>query len=1214
MMVDDLSKEEPVFGSITEDASQIDVWGYNAPEILANVVGAISLYGVSIQGAVSENFTQNGVEYFHDTFSVDPQTLSIQKSKKIFTLIEKLAVLVFSKKNPKRARQIVVEFIAEEVELHSDIATLMPVVDVNLSRKKEKDGTFIYIEIQGKDRPFLLYMLCDVLAVHGLLVQTFEVNTFRATDNIHDVFVVQERSPAAQEDVDLRKLHFNILLSIKYSYFIQQAPNPYQATQRLQQIIHSMVLDKTTDIHSVIDLNSLVSRELAKILGSGDYVWEDFIRTNAGEFRKFLSKAEYKKKGLSIHEYESVLIERMKKGSSFEEQVMILNDFKNELRYHIDIDALILPENNFLSLSQNLSELAKVLVRQAIFLAEKEIQKSYGIPRSAAGLESRWVLFGLGKFGGAALGFASDIEVQLVFTDAGHTDGKTRIRNREYFDALLKMLSRVIRAKEMEIFKLDFRLRPHGEAGPPAVHINNFVDYYRSGGAAHSVERLALSRMRPIAGDHVTAEEIMKLRDTFIYFSSSIDPKEIIRVRQRQVDKRLKPGQRNAKIGAGALLDLEIHVQLLQVKYGKDIPELREPGMYNVLQQLDRIKDIAKEDIRQIQEAHDFFRTLINALRLRRGNARDVSLPPDDDWELTHLARRMGYKRSDLSTREQLLIDFDTHSAHVFRFIKTYTGKEAVRIRDMSPAALVYVDEGDYEQIPLLRVFQERKAALRAIKNSTKDGALQHEFARILLLSWQRIKRSGAADAIIVLFSRLSDSFSVEKLRTFYQSLLLQPGRLFILLEIFSGSRYLSEELLKKPEYIEDICKEEAAQKEKHLDEYSEELAQQCEHVKTHGEFLNVLREYKKQETLKIITQDICLAFPIEMIFHQISDLAVAIVQRAFTQICETQERSGKGIAVFAFGKLGAHELNYSSDIDLLCVYTQECSVEEEVVERMFLDTIACLFEYTESGRAYRVDLRLQPYGQNHTVISLKQLEEYYKDTADLWEIQASIKLSFIAGDEAASEEMLASLSKILEKRVQNIDSRTLFEGIDSLRKNAVEQLGLDASNILEIKQSWGGLRDIEFIVQGLQLLLYRDSKKAPKKDTLSALTDVKNAQLIGEHEHRFLTRDYCFLRRIEHFLQVYDDRQLHVIPEHDTLFKRRLTWLVVGEQDIDVLVRTLHIVKKRVSAWYASVLEKMSSGGAGADGSGADELSGKPGAGGAGESRAGEPSGETLT
>ncbi len=1158
-----LTKDIPVCCEIVAGTNCVVCYGFNTQGVLPHIVGAISLYGVSIKGAISYEWQQKGELCFYNQFYCD-QHINIRRSIEIKKLVETQGKLLFNHQKVY-AKKYIVEQIAEEVDKNIDSTPLIPIVQIEIQPSFYKQESCISIDVEGKDHPFLLYMICDALALYNLSVLELHIQTYQ--DNIHDTFLVQQKH-ANTQTIDLKKLHVSILLYIRFAYLIQSAPDPYQAIQRLQHIIQQVVDDDSIDIHSLLDVESQLTKKFAQVLGSGDYVWKDFIKTNAGEITKIFSNVQYERKGLQHFAYETMLTQLLQKAHTYAEKIQVINTFKDEQRYKVDIDALMMKESGFLYLSKHLSELAKVVIRHALYLVESHLQEQYGAPCSAAGIESKWILFGLGKFGGEALGFASDLEIQLIYTDYGHTNGTTIITNSEYFNMMLKELNKVIVSQKKGIFELDFRLRPHGQEGPLAIQLDNFIEYYRAGGKAHSVERIVLTRMRPIVGDTHLAERILQLRDEFIYFSSSIDPKEVIDMRQKQIEQEVKKGRRNAKFGAGALLDVEINVQLLQLRYGKQYPQLRHPNMYFILQNILHIDSIIDEEAKQLFEAYKFFRALINALRLRRGNATDVSLPPDDDWELTHLARRMGYKRNLLSTKEQLCLDFDTHSANVLHFVKNYIGKEAIRMKDLSPAALVYVEQEDIEKIPLLTVFKSPTTALSAIQNCTKQKKLQNEFAKILLLSWQHITRSGNADGIIVFLSRLSDMFTAKALKDFYISLLYQPRRLFILLDIISGSRYLAEEILKHPSYIEEICKEETSQKSTNFQEYTQALKKKLQMVSSEEQFLYELREYKKKHTLKIITQDICLGFPIQVIFNQLSNLAKAIVQAAFEYACKHLKYDGTGIAIFAFGKFGAGELNYSSDLDLLCVYTEHCLIEKQSVLELFKKTIYYLFEYTSSGRAYRIDLRLQPYGENHEVSSLMQFETYLRQHAKLWELQACIKLSCVAGDSVAGDIILQSIQHVIHDRLQKVAPSTIVQEIHSLRVVSVEHHEQNTQDeVLEVKHSWGGLRDIEFLVQGLQLVQYHTM--LPKADTLGALLQLKEQGRISVEQYEMLVYDYCYLRRIEHFLQVYDNKQLHKIPQNDKNFKKRLTWLLIGEQDIDLLVRSLYKVKGRIQKWY---------------------------------------------
>ncbi len=275
--------------------------------------------------------------------------------------------------------------------------------------------------------------------------------------------------------------------------------------------------------------------------------------------------------------YEKTLLEKLKKDIPFEQKIHTINTFKDTQSYLIDIAILLYHNKNFKELSYRLSELSRVVVRQTIQLIEEKLIQEYGTPLTAGGKKAQWALFGLGKFGGSAMGYASDIEIMLIYDSTGRTDKNNleNISNQDFFSKMVQLLKKNIISKKTGVFCIDLRLRPHGDAGPLAVRLENFISYYGPFGQSHSAEKLSLTRMRPVAGNPELVEKTLEIRDNLIYESQSIDWKEIFSLRKKQIASKVKENTKNAKFSPGALVDVEYNVQLLQVQYGKHYKKIK---------------------------------------------------------------------------------------------------------------------------------------------------------------------------------------------------------------------------------------------------------------------------------------------------------------------------------------------------------------------------------------------------------------------------------------------------------------------------------------------------------------------------------------------------------------------------------------------------------------------------------------------------------------
>ena len=238
--------------------------------------------------------------------------------------------------------------------------------------------------------------------------------------------------------------------------------------------------------------------------------------------------------------------------------------------------------------------------------AYSSLAARYGEPLTAAGFPAKYAVMGLGKMGGAALGYASDIELLFVYGDSGRTAGPKIVENAEFFGALVRAVQACIRAKREGIFQIDLRLRPYGASGPLACSLESFCTYYAPGGPAHSYERLALVRLRAVGGDRSLGERVERLRDELVYAANGFDIAGFRDLRERQLREKTKPGRPNAKFSSGALVDLEYAVQMLQIRHGAADGRLRTPRIHEAIGELATIGVLGEREARELAADYRF--------------------------------------------------------------------------------------------------------------------------------------------------------------------------------------------------------------------------------------------------------------------------------------------------------------------------------------------------------------------------------------------------------------------------------------------------------------------------------------------------------------------------------------------------------------------------------------------------------------------------------
>ena len=321
--------------------------------------------------------------------------------------------------------------------------------------------------------------------------------------------------------------------------------------------------------------------------------------------------------------------------------------FKDNELFRIDMKHIVDASPSLTDFSLALTQLAEVIMARSVVDCQTKLGRLYGRPLLRNRKPCPFAVLGLGKFGGRELGYASDIELLFVYGGEGSTNGKTKLENSEYFERLVQELLQWIEAKQEGIFHLDVRLRPHGGKSSLANVFEAGRDYCSPTGYAAPFERQALIKLRHIVGDVSLGRQMEAHRDSFVYGTDPWDIPGAVELRRQQLRQMVKPGQVNLKYSAGGLIDIEYAVQYLQVIHGHDHPSLRTPNTLQALAALVKEGLVSRTDGEMLRKAYIFTRILIDGLRMVRGNAKDLVLPPPDSEEFISLARRVGYTTDD---------------------------------------------------------------------------------------------------------------------------------------------------------------------------------------------------------------------------------------------------------------------------------------------------------------------------------------------------------------------------------------------------------------------------------------------------------------------------------------------------------------------------------------------------------------------------------------
>jgi glutamate-ammonia-ligase adenylyltransferase len=549
----------------------------------------------------------------------------------------------------EEARQYVNRRLVERLDKQRGAFTgLLRTVRITFDNSQSPTDTIM--DIRSDDTPAFLYALANALAMRNIYITKAKIESNGAA-KLHDRFYVRNRDGQKLLDsADQEQLRLTAVLIKQFTHALTWASDPAKALASFDHFLDLIVKDQgKKGKNQALDFvsNKKTFPLLARLLGASDFLWEDFLRRQHSNLLPLLTEyrdAPLIKPQATLRKELDRLVARATKDESRKEA---LNRFKDRELFRIDIKHIVEPSTNFPDFSLALTELAEVIMERSIADCRAKLEKSYGHPRLANAKPCPFAVLGLGKFGGRELGYASDIEVLFVYDGSGKTSGKNGIENSEYFERLAQELLGWIEAKQEGIFRLDVRLRPHGGKGALANAFEEVCRYYSPTGLAASFERQALIKLRHIAGDAALGHQLEAHRDTFVYGEAPWDIPAALELRRQQLRQLVEPGKVNVKYSAGGLIDIEYAAQYLQVMHGHNHPSLRTPNTLQALAALVNAGLVARTDGAGLRKAYVFTRTLVDGLRMVRGNTKDLVLPPPDSEEFVCLARRVGYTADD---------------------------------------------------------------------------------------------------------------------------------------------------------------------------------------------------------------------------------------------------------------------------------------------------------------------------------------------------------------------------------------------------------------------------------------------------------------------------------------------------------------------------------------------------------------------------------------
>ncbi len=802
------------------------------------------------------------------------------------------------------------------------------------------------------------------------------------------------------------------------------------------------------------------------------------------------------------------------------------------------------------TLGREQTALAEALLRAALPRLEARLQDRYGAP-----VPEGFVVLGLGKLGGEDLNWSSDIDLVLVHRGDGTTSGGSAgaVPTVTYYTRLAEALTRAMSTVTEDgfCFRVDLDLRPQGRAGAAVFSLPAMLQYYEQQG--RTWERAAWIKARPVAGDLALGQELLEGLGPFVWRRTlDLAAVEALRDLKMQIDLRSTTRENDVKLGPGGIREVEFVAAALQLLHGGRNAVLRVRSTQRALRRLVEAGLLSQADADRLLEAYAFLRRVEN--RLQMVDERQTQAVPPPGPERDRLAHALGFVDA-----AGLEVELARHRTYVAQAFHVLLGPEARGELPHDPDLVVALDE-DVDDATRAEAFARRGfddglAALASVQRLRRVlGAARLEEgpgpSGIALQLLQGAARSPDPDQALFYLAEFASALSVP---AGYLRLLQQrPAVARRLLDLFGQSAYLSAELVRTPELLDQLVSWDAEALHKPPERIRAELDGRAARATDDPEqLLGALRRFKNEEVLRVGLGDIAGELEVPEVARQLTALADGLLDHAVLLAAE-HARSRWGIprmrdgrraplAVLGMGKLGGRELGYHSDLDLLFVYGSSADEEttggtqgrlghHEYFARMVQRLLSLLTLQYREGRLYQVDTRLRPSGnQGPLVVSEEALLEHHARRAQLWERQALVKARAVAGEVAYGERLLGTALAPL------VWERPLPEGaaeeIHRLRMRMEREVAGESVDRLNPKTGQGGLVDVEFATQYLQLLHGAAVPAVRQPGTLEALAALAACGKLRREDAAQLREGYLFLRRVESRQRLVHGRPLQHLP-----------------------------------------------------------------------------------
>jgi len=845
--------------------------------------------------------------------------------------------------------------------------------------------------------------------------------------------------------------------------------------------------------------------------------------------------------------------------------------------------------------TEQISNLTESIIRAAVWGAQRELNSRRPAPSHADGRPVGFSVLAVGKLGGGELNYSSDIDLIFIYEDIHESARPQRplfsaTSGDEYFQRLGQMIIKLLSEPTHRgiAYRVDMRLRPHGDQGPLVIGFREAYNYYDMSG--RTWERQVFVKARTVAGDLELGNALIEQLQPWVYrrylMRADITGTAALKRRIEQRSRRAGEDERNIKEGRGGIRDIEYVIQFLQLLNGGEEPSVRCTRTLEAIRRLQSAQCLTAEEQTALEENYRFLRRVEHFLQIMVD--RQTHCLPSHPAEFRRLALRMGYRDQPNSRAETAFRQELKQRTEINRRILEHLLHNAFEVDgEGSPESDLILDPQPAEEaiVAALRPhgFADCMGAYRNLLQLSVESIpflstrrCRHFLAAIAPKLLSAIAQTPNPDATLISLANVSDSLGGKAV--LWELFSANPPSMQLCVQLCACSPYLASILTSNPGMIDELLDSLMLDTLPDRETMAKSLDELCRNAR---DIAPILHSFKNSMHLRVGVRDIlgkntisethtalsdiaevCMEQVIHHEFHRlVHQLGVPMQQVPNVPGTASRGPSSRGApaewVVLAVGKLGGREPNYHSDLDVIFLFDGEGLTESLVPSRRFEATtnrhffnqlgqrvIQAVTRVGSTGRLYDLDVRLRPLGRSgELAITIADLQNYFEHGGgQVWERQTLCKARPIWGSPQAQAAAMNCVNKVL--RANNwttAHAQAIYEHRLQLQE------GASAGNL---KRGFGGTMDIEFLVQMLQLANAEAHSEVLVPGTLDALKQLQQSDCLDATLAGQLIENYQTLRRLESGIRLMNMSARHELPS-DKLELQRLAFLLRSRQTV---------------------------------------------------------------